>query len=300
MSSILSALLGVLSLAWVLVVISPQMYRPLDAAASACGRSSDRRRRKAGSGRRLTRSWVVAVALRAGLAARARRSVSLSRRQSDRRRSASPVCSPIIVVLEAARRTTGWILPISAPRISGVRDCRSVAGAIGLTGIAHRGYDLPRLVGTLYMTLEGIYGVPLDVAVTYIILFSLYGAVLERIGRGHVLSQLRDVVFPPRQSRQSGGPIRDARRIPARHRLGQRRCDDRDARIGCVADHAPRRLRSRSGRRACSPHPASAHSCRHRRSAPRHSSSPSTCASRICRCSSWRRCRPSCTTCRSD
>jgi TRAP-type uncharacterized transport system fused permease subunit len=34
------------------------------------------------------------------------------------------------------------------------------------------------------MTLEGIYGVPLDVAVTYIILFSIYGAVLERSGAG--------------------------------------------------------------------------------------------------------------------
>jgi TRAP-type uncharacterized transport system fused permease subunit len=53
---------------------------------------------------------------------------------------------------------------------------------IGLSGLAHRGYDLPRLIGNLYMTLEGMYGLPLDVAVTYIILFSLYGAVLERSG----------------------------------------------------------------------------------------------------------------------
>ncbi len=56
--------------------------------------------------------------------------------------------------------------------------------SIGLGGLAHRGYDLPRLVGNLYMTLEGMYGVPLDVAVTYIILFSLYGAVLEHAGAG--------------------------------------------------------------------------------------------------------------------
>ena len=34
------------------------------------------------------------------------------------------------------------------------------------------------------MTLEGIFGVPLDVAATYIILFTIYGAVLECIGAG--------------------------------------------------------------------------------------------------------------------
>jgi TRAP-type uncharacterized transport system fused permease subunit len=31
----------------------------------------------------------------------------------------------------------------------------------------------------MYLTLEGIFGVPLDVAATFIILFTIYGAVLE-------------------------------------------------------------------------------------------------------------------------
>jgi TRAP transporter 4TM/12TM fusion protein len=91
----------------------------------------------------------------------------------------------ILVVLEAARRTTGWILPVSAGVFLGYAIGGPLLSSIGLAGIAHRGYDLPRLVGNLYMTLEGIYGVPLDVAVTYIILFSIYGAVLERSGAGH-------------------------------------------------------------------------------------------------------------------
>jgi TRAP transporter 4TM/12TM fusion protein len=55
---------------------------------------------------------------------------------------------------------------------------------IGLPLIAHRGYPFDRLVGTLYMTLEGIFGVPLDVASTYIVLFTIYGAVLELSGAG--------------------------------------------------------------------------------------------------------------------
>ena len=58
----------------------------------------------------------------------------------------------------------------------------SIASGLGL--LAHRGYDLDRLVGSLYMTLEGIFGVPLDVAATYIVLFTIYGAVLQFSGAG--------------------------------------------------------------------------------------------------------------------
>jgi TRAP transporter 4TM/12TM fusion protein len=50
--------------------------------------------------------------------------------------------------------------------------------------VAHRGYDWPRIVGTSFMTLEGIFGVPLEVAATYIVLFSLYGAILAASGAG--------------------------------------------------------------------------------------------------------------------
>jgi TRAP transporter 4TM/12TM fusion protein len=48
----------------------------------------------------------------------------------------------------------------------------------------HRGYDLDRIVGHMYMTLEGIFGVPIDVSSTFIILFTIYGAVLEYSGAG--------------------------------------------------------------------------------------------------------------------
>jgi TRAP-type uncharacterized transport system fused permease subunit len=46
------------------------------------------------------------------------------------------------------------------------------------------GYDLGRNVGHMYMTLEGIIGVPIDVSSTFIILFTIYGAVLEYSGAG--------------------------------------------------------------------------------------------------------------------
>jgi TRAP transporter 4TM/12TM fusion protein len=90
----------------------------------------------------------------------------------------------IAVVLEAARRTSGWVLPVTALLFLAYGYYGSLLDRIGLDLIAHRGYSMARLVGTLYMTLEGIFGVPLDVTATYIILFTIYGAVLEYSGAG--------------------------------------------------------------------------------------------------------------------
>jgi TRAP-type uncharacterized transport system fused permease subunit len=53
------------------------------------------------------------------------------------------------------------------------------------------------LVGQSYMGLEGIFGVPLDVAATYIILFTIYGAVLEYSGAGKFFIDLSFAAFGP-------------------------------------------------------------------------------------------------------
>jgi len=90
----------------------------------------------------------------------------------------------ILLVLEATRRTAGWILPITATVFILYTFYGPLLDLVGLGMIAHRGYDLARIVGTIYMTLEGLFGVPLDVAASYIILFSIYGAVLGASGAG--------------------------------------------------------------------------------------------------------------------
>ena len=90
----------------------------------------------------------------------------------------------ILVVLEATRRTVGWILPVSAIGFILYAYYGPLLDFVGLGLFAHRGYPLDRLVGSLYMTLEGIFGVPLDVAATYIVLFTIYGAVLQFSGAG--------------------------------------------------------------------------------------------------------------------
>jgi len=86
----------------------------------------------------------------------------------------------IALVLEATRRTTNWILPL-------VAGCFLVYAYLGPwlpSPWTHRGYGVDRLVGHMYMTLEGIFGVPIDVSSTFIILFTIYGAFLEYSGAG--------------------------------------------------------------------------------------------------------------------
>jgi TRAP transporter 4TM/12TM fusion protein len=90
----------------------------------------------------------------------------------------------IVAVLEATRRTTGWILPVTAVLFLAYGYFGALLDRVGLSLIAHRGYALDRIVGSLYMTLEGLFGVPLDVTATYIILFTIYGAMLEHSGAG--------------------------------------------------------------------------------------------------------------------
>jgi TRAP transporter 4TM/12TM fusion protein len=90
----------------------------------------------------------------------------------------------VLLVLEATRRSVGWILPATAGLFLAYGWLGPELDVIGLSMFAHRGYPPDRLIGTLYMTLEGIFGVPLDVAATYIILFTIYGAVLEKTGAG--------------------------------------------------------------------------------------------------------------------
>ena len=80
-----------------------------------------------------------------------------------------------LLVLEAARRTTGWIMPF----ICILFVAYAMAGPWLPAPWTHRGYDLGRLVGTMYMTLEGIFGTAVDVSSSLIILFTIYGALLQ-------------------------------------------------------------------------------------------------------------------------
>jgi TRAP transporter 4TM/12TM fusion protein len=84
------------------------------------------------------------------------------------------------LVLEAMRRTTGWILPV----VTGCFLAYAFFGPYLPAPWTHKGYEVPRLVGHMYMTLEGIYGTAINVSSTLIILFTIYGAFLQFSGAG--------------------------------------------------------------------------------------------------------------------
>src|SRR4051794_37764131 len=86
----------------------------------------------------------------------------------------------VLLILEAMRRTTGWILPF-------VTLCFLLYAFFGEWLPApwtHKDYEIPRLVGHMYMTLEGIYGTAIAVSSSLIILFTIYGAFLQYSGAG--------------------------------------------------------------------------------------------------------------------
>jgi TRAP transporter 4TM/12TM fusion protein len=86
----------------------------------------------------------------------------------------------IALLLEATRRTTGWIVPFVALLFVAY----ALAGPYLPPPWTHRGFDLGQLVGHLFMTLEGIFGIPVDVSSSLIILFTIYGAFLHHSGAG--------------------------------------------------------------------------------------------------------------------
>ncbi|MGI8627175.1 MAG: TRAP transporter permease [Geodermatophilaceae bacterium] len=113
------------------------------------------------------------------------------------------VCGFLLValVLLATWRTVGGVLPL----IVAVFILYAYFGYLIPDGwlVGHRGYGLTRLTSQFVMGTEGIFGVPLDVAATYIILFTIYGAVLEFSGAGQFFLDISLAAF--RKSRTAPG-----------------------------------------------------------------------------------------------
>lgn len=107
----------------------------------------------------------------------------------------------IALILEATRRTVGWILP--AVTIVFLVYC--YFGPWVPEPFDHRGFSLNRIVGQNYLTLEGIFSTPMDVAATFIILFTIYGAVLDRGGAGRFFIDWAFALFGKKPSPAAPG-----------------------------------------------------------------------------------------------
>ena len=86
----------------------------------------------------------------------------------------------VLLILEGMRRASGWVMPI----VVAFFVLYALTGESLPGSWAHRSYEVDRLVGHLYMTLEGIFGVAVDVSSSLIILFTIYGAFLQFSGAG--------------------------------------------------------------------------------------------------------------------
>jgi TRAP transporter 4TM/12TM fusion protein len=105
-----------------------------------------------------------------------------------------------LTLLEASRRALGW--PIAL--IGLVSIVYAYVGP-GLPGVLrHGGYRTGRIVGQLYLGQEGIYGIPLGVAATFVFIFILFGALLEVTGAGRFFMDLAYALT----GRQAGGPAK--------------------------------------------------------------------------------------------
>jgi TRAP transporter 4TM/12TM fusion protein len=107
----------------------------------------------------------------------------------------------LVLILEATRRTTGTVLPV----VCLVFFCYSYYGGYLPQGwdIAHQGVDFSQIINGFYNDQSGFYGVPLDVAASYIVLFTIYGAVLASSGAGKFFVDLSFAAF--RKSRTAPG-----------------------------------------------------------------------------------------------
>jgi len=108
----------------------------------------------------------------------------------------------ILILLEATRRSIGWPIVILAILFL----LYAYFGDL-LPGIAgHRGYNSERIISQLYLGGGGIFGTPLGVSSTFVILIVLFGAALETSGAGKVLMDIATSLT----GRSRGGPAKAA------------------------------------------------------------------------------------------
>ena len=99
----------------------------------------------------------------------------------------------IVVVMEATRRATGWALTITAALFL-------------LYGLTWGNQSVGIMLDQLYLTTEGIFGIPLYVSATYVMLFILFGAFVERSGAGQLFMDFALALA----GHTSGGPAKVA------------------------------------------------------------------------------------------
>ncbi len=108
----------------------------------------------------------------------------------------------IVLLLEAVRRSIGLPLVV----VAGVFLIYSIFGQQMPDLISHRGVSLSRLISYQWLGGEAIFGIPIDVSVSFVFLFVLFGALLDKAGAGRYFLDLSFALV----GRFRGGPAKAA------------------------------------------------------------------------------------------
>lgn len=106
----------------------------------------------------------------------------------------------LILLMEATRRTIGLFMSMIAVTFL----LYAYFGPYMPDMFAHKGYSVERIATTLYLTTEGIWGLPTGVAATFVFIFILFGAFLERTGGGDFFIDMAYSLT----GRMTGGPAK--------------------------------------------------------------------------------------------
>jgi len=108
----------------------------------------------------------------------------------------------IVLVLEMTRRVVGSPMAIMAVgALLYAYFGEFIPGVLG-----HRGFSVSRIIDHLYLFIEGIFGVPLGVSATFVILFIIFGAFLQETGTGDFMMNVANSVA----GKARGGPAKIA------------------------------------------------------------------------------------------
>ncbi len=103
-----------------------------------------------------------------------------------------------LLLIEGSRRAIGPALPITA----GVFLIYAYIGPYLPRLFRHTGFTTEAILDQLYLTTEGIFGMPLGVSATYVILFIIFGTFLEKSGTGQLFMDFASAIT----GRTRGGP----------------------------------------------------------------------------------------------
>jgi TRAP transporter 4TM/12TM fusion protein len=106
----------------------------------------------------------------------------------------------IVILLEAGRRVLGLALSI----IAIIFISYDMLGPYMPELIIHKGASLNKLAGHMFLTTEGIFGVPLGVSTGFVFLFVLFGSLLDKAGAGEYFINLAFALL----GKYKGGPAK--------------------------------------------------------------------------------------------